>query len=115
MKHRFFMQSVALVVLTGLLFTGMALPTVAASVSDRETLSNDFLPDDDFIKDDSLSVSDEILLSAEDPEISEKSMILKYVDAAQFDAARHTLRLTEAEELNTYVFANADGHRLSDA
>ena len=36
---------------------------------------------------------------------------MQYVDSAQFNAAGHTQRLTELEELNTYVFANADGTR----
>lgn len=111
MKHKFFSQAVALIVVISLLLTGTILPVAATSISDTVGSSSNLILDDDLIKDDNLIISDEIILRADDPSIAEESMILKYVDSAQFNAARHTQRLTDLEDLNTYVFANADGTR----
>lgn len=107
----FFIRAVALIVVISLLLTGTILPVAATSISDTVGSSSNLILDDDLIKDDNLIISDEIILRADDPSIAEESMILKYVDSAQFNAARHTQRLTDLEDLNTYVFANADGTR----
>lgn len=111
MKHRLFSRSIALLVVFGLLLTGSILPVSATTISEVVDSSNNLILDGDLIKDDNFIISDEIILRADDPSIAEESMILKYVDSAQFNAARHTQRLTDLEDLNTYVFANADGTR----
>lgn len=111
MKHRLFSRSIALLVVFGLLLTGSILPVSATTISEVVDSSNNLILDGDLIKDDNLIISDEIILRADDPSIAEESMILNYVDSAQFNAARHTQRLTDLEDLNTYVFANADGTR----
>ena len=111
MKHRFFTQVTALAVVIGLLLTGTLFPAAARSISDIADSPGGSASYADPIKDDNIIISDEILLRADDPSIAEESMILKYVDSAQFNAARHTRRLTDSEDLNTYVFANADGTR----
>lgn len=111
MKHKLFSQAVALIVVISLLLTGTVLPVSATTISEVVDSSNNLILDGDLIKDDNLIISDEIILRADDPSIAEESMILKYVDSAQFNAARHTQRLTDLEDLNTYVFANADGTR----
>lgn len=111
MKHRLFSRSIALLVVFGLLLTGTLLPVSATDNSNIVNSSSNLILDDDLFKDDNLINSEKVILRAEDPEISEESMILKYVDSSQFNAARHVQRLTELEDLNTYVFANADGTR----
>ena len=111
MKHRLFSRSIALFLVFGLLLTGSILPVSATAISEVVDSSNNLILDGDLIEDDNLIIPDEIILCADDSSIAEESMILKYVDSAQFNAARHTKRLTDLEDLNTYVFANADGTR----
>lgn len=100
MKHRFFSQAVTLIVIISLLLTGTILPVAATSISNTVGSSSNLFLDNDLIKDDNLIISDEIILRADDPSIAEESMILKYVDSAQFNTARHTQRLTDLEDLN---------------
>lgn len=111
MKHRLFSQIVSLLVVLSLLLTGSVFPISVTALSDAIDSSNDLVHNDNLVKNDKLLVSDEVILRADDPSIAEESMILKYVDSSLFNNARHTRRLTELEELNTYVFANADGTR----
>lgn len=112
MKHRLFSKAVSLMVVISLLLTGTVLPVATASpFSDDVDSADSLILDDNMTKDDHLAISDEIILRADDPSIAEESMILKYIDSTQFNAARHTQRLTNLEDLNTYVFANADGTR----
>ena len=94
MKHRLFSRSIALLVVFGLLLTGTLLPVSATDNSNIVNSSNNLILDDDLFKDDNLINSEKVILRAEDPEISEESMILKYVDSSQFNAARHVQRLT---------------------
>lgn len=51
------------------------------------------------------------ILTSDDEEIAEGSKILNYVDADEFDSAKHVRRLHALEQLNTYVFQNFDGSR----
>ena len=111
MKHRLFSRSIALLLVFSLLLTGFMLPVSATTVSTVSNLSSSLSINEGVVKEDNLIISDEIILRADDPRISEESMILSYVDSVQFNAARHTQRLPELEDLNTYVFANADGTR----
>ncbi|MBO5322853.1 MAG: DNRLRE domain-containing protein [Oscillospiraceae bacterium] len=104
MKNRLFSRSVATLIVLSLLLTGLGLPFPAAAVPVNVDLSEDII-------DDGIILEEEIVLRADDPIIAEESMILEYIDSAQFNAAQHTQRLTELEDLNTYVFANADGTR----
>lgn len=101
MKHRLFSRSIALLVVFGLLLTGSILPVSATTISEVVDSSNNLILDGDLIKDDNFIISDEIILRADDPSIAEESMILEYIDSAQFNAARHTQRLTDLEDLNT--------------
>lgn len=104
MKHNLYIRSLSLLVILSLLLTGLVLPAVAVPASDATNLLNTPIANDEF-------GSDDIILQADDPAIAEESKILQYVDSTQFNAAGHTQRLTALEELNTYVFANADGTR----
>lgn len=111
MKHRLFSRSIALLVVFGLLLTGSILPVSATANSEVVDSSSNLILDDALIKDDNLINPEKAVLRAEEPLISKESMILKYIDSSQFNAAQHVQRLTELEDLNTYVFANADGTR----
>ncbi len=111
MKHRLFSQITSLIVVISLLLTGTILPISATTVSDVIDSSNDPIRDDNLAKNNNLLISDEIILHSDDSSIAKESMILKYVDSSQFNAAKHTQRLADLEDLNTYVFANADGTR----
>ena len=104
MKHALFSRSIAALVVLSLLLTGSVLPIPATAVPVSVDLSEDIIND-------GIILEEEIVLRADDPIIAEESMILEYIDSAQFNAAQHTQRLTELEDLNTYVFANADGTR----
>lgn len=104
MKNRLFSRSVAALIVLSLLLTGLGLPFPAAAVPVNVDLSEGII-------DNGIILEEEIVLRADNPIIAEESMILEYIDSAQFNAARHTQRLTELEDLNTYVFANADGTR----
>lgn len=84
MKHKLFSQAVALIVVISLLLTGTVLPVSATTISEVVDSSNNLILDGDLIKDDNLIISDEIILRADDPSIAEESMILNYVDSAQF-------------------------------
>ena len=87
------------------------LPSKQPLFTDDNNSPNEIVLDNETLKSEDLTFSDKAVLRAEDPEISEDSMILKYVDSSQFNVAKHVQRLTELEDLNTYVFANADGTR----
>jgi hypothetical protein len=92
-----------------LLVTGTLLPIFATPLSDAVDSSSQLSSDDNSVSDENTTSSDDIFLRADDPSIAQESMILNYIDSDQFNAARHTQRLTDLEDLNTYVFANADG------
>mgnify|MGYP004654150515 CR=1 FL=1 len=105
------LKLLSMIMAISLLLTGSILPISATALTDDNNLSNEFVLNEEMLKNEELILSDETVLRAEDPEISEESMILKYVDSSQFNVAKHVQRLTELEDLNTYVFANADGTR----
>ena len=96
-----------------LLCLAMVIPLVlpVTAVSDKTAPSSEIIAQKDSVPDSGLQTSDQVLLRSDDPSIARDSMILKYVDSARFDAAKHIQRLPELEDLNTYVFANADGTR----
>jgi hypothetical protein len=100
-----------MIIAISLLLTGSILPITASALTDDNGSENQIALGDEMLKSEKLTLSDKAVLRAEDPEISEESMILKYIDSSQFNAAKHVQRLTELEDLNTYVFANADGTR----
>lgn len=104
MKNRLFSRSIAALVILSLLLTGSVVPIPATAVPVSVDSSENII-------DNELITDEVVVLRTDDPIIAEESMILEYIDSAQFNAARHTQRLTELEDLNTYVFANADGTR----
>ena len=101
----------SMIIAISLLLTGSILPITASALTDDNGSENQIALGDEMLKSEKLTLSDKAVLHAEDLEISEESMILKYIDSSQFNAAKHVQRLTELEDLNTYVFANADGTR----
>jgi hypothetical protein len=86
-----------------LLVTGTLLPIFATPLSDAVYSSSQLSSDDNSVSDENTTSSDDIFLRADDPSIAQESMILNYIDSDQFNAARHTQRLTDLEDLNTYV------------
>ena len=101
----------SMIIAISLLLTGSILPITASALTDDNDSPNEIVLDEEILKSEDITLTDKAVLRAEDPEISEESMILKYIDGSQFNAAKHVQRLTELEDLNTYVFANADGTR----
>lgn len=111
MKHRLYSKMTAIIVVISMLLTGTILPVAATAVPEPVSPTSNVEINDATVTNDDLFISDETILRADDSSIAEDSMILHYVDSAQFDDARHTMRLYELEDLNTYVFQNADGTR----
>ena len=111
MKNKLFSRSVAMLLCLSLLFTGFAIPASTTTISNSVASSDEFKIDENITKDDDQVVFEKKPISSDDIAISKESMILKYVDSSQFNEAKHTQRLTELEELNTYVFDNVDGTR----
>lgn len=111
MKTKLFSRSIAMLLCLSLLFTGFAIPASTTTISNSVASSDEFKIDENIIKDDDQVVFEKKPISSDDIAISNESMILKYVDSSQFNEAKHTQRLTELEELNTYVFDNVDGTR----
>lgn len=101
----------SLIIAISLLLTGSILPISTTAISDDNNSTNEIVLNEETIKSEERTLSDKAVLCAEDTEISEESMILRYIDSSQFNAAKHVQRLIEMEDLNTYVFANADGTR----
>lgn len=101
----------SIIIAISLLITGSVLPASALSFSDIFKSVTNLVNSDNLVMEDEQLFFDKITLNAEDPEISKESMILKYIDTSLFNLAGHTQRLKELEDLNTYVFANADGTR----
>ena len=54
--------------------------------------------------------SNKIALKADDPGVKD-SKFIEYIGKEAFEAAGHVNRVTELEELGTYVFDNMDGNR----
>lgn len=101
----------SMIIATCLLLAGSTLPISATALIDDNNSPNEIVLNEEIPKSEDLILTDKAVLRIDDPEISEESMIPKYIDGSQFNAAGHIQRLTELEDLNTYVFANADGTR----
>ena len=110
MKRRLFSQMIAFVLIISLLMPGITLPVTAVTTA-SDGSSGSIALDDSLTKQGNPTIYGNTLLRADDPSIAKDSKILHYIDSAQFNAAKHTQRLTHLEDLNTYVFANADGTR----
>jgi len=110
MKRRLFSQMIAFVLVISFLIPGITLPVTAVATDNDERTGNVAL-DDSLTKKENPTIYGNTVLRADDPSIAKDSKILHYIDSTQFNAARHTQRLTHLEDLNTYVFANADGTR----
>lgn len=106
MKMRSYSKFTALILTVSMLLSCMIMPSTALGTDEGTIITLD-----DSISSENLQITGESILKADDPIISEESMILRYVDGTQFDQANHVTRLTELEDLNTYVFANANGTR----
>lgn len=110
MKRRLFSQMIAFALIISFLIPGITLPVKAVTTANDERTGNVAL-DDSLTKKENPTIYGNTVLRADDPSIAKDSKILNYIDSTQFNAARHTQRLTHLEDLNTYVFANADGTR----
>ena len=73
------------------------------NISDYSELNDIGLSETEAIK------PNDALLTIDHPSIAKESMISKYVNAEAFNKASHVERLHSEEDLNTYVFLNANG------
>ena len=111
MKYRIFSRALAVLMVISLLLSGSTLSALAKETSITSNSSSNVGYDDAFIKENDVSFSEKTDLNEEDLFFSEESMIPKCIEEYQIDMSKHIQRLTELEELNTYVFENADGTR----
>ena len=101
----------SIIIAISLLLTGSILPISSSALTCDNNSFDEIVHNEGILESEKTALNEKVILRAEDPEISKDSMILKYVDSSQFNAAKHVQRLIEQEDLNTYVFANADGTR----
>ena len=107
---KFLNKLLSMIIVLSTLFSGSILPISATTVSNNNDMPGELVQYEEN-KNPKTTFFDEAYLHAEDLALSEESMILQYIDSSQFYAAKHTQRLPELEDLNTYVFANNDGTR----
>lgn len=112
MKRKKHSRFIAIVITVCMLLACMTMSAATTATAEPLNSAVDVVTSNELLTDDELLSADEkTILRADDPIIAKDSMILHYVDSTQFDNARHTARLFELEDLNTYVFQNADGTR----
>lgn len=73
----------SMIIAISLLLTGSILPITASALTDNNGSENQIALGEETLKSEELTLSDKAVLRAEDPEISEESMILKYIDSSQ--------------------------------
>ena len=110
MKIKIHSKVLSILIVLSILLTSLVLPATAldnTSISDIdsfETSNNLFaIPE--------VTPADNIFLTSSEMISSEDKLMLKYIDVDYFDTAKHSARLVEHEDLNTFVFQNTDGTR----
>ncbi len=83
--------------------SGLVESAEKGNISDCSELNDIGLSETEAIK------PNDALLTIDHPSIAKESMISKYVNAEAFNKASHIERLHSEEDLNTYVFLNANG------
>jgi hypothetical protein len=83
--------------------SGLVESAEKGNISDCSELNDIGLSETEAIK------PNDALLIIDHPSIAKESMISKYVNAEAFNKASHIERLHSEEDLNTYVFLNANG------
>ncbi len=83
--------------------SGLVESAEKGNISDYSELNDIGLSETEAIK------PNDALLTIDHPSIAKESMISKYVNAEAFNKASHIERLHSEEDLNTYVFLNANG------
>ena len=102
MKRDRIFKSISYLLALLLLLSALMMPSFSEELAEgKETLSAESLED--------AVLKKEALVK----ELSTESQIFKHIDKASFEAAGHVERLPEEEELNSYVFKNADGSKTA--
>ena len=109
MKYKYYSRFIALVVIVSMLLSCMIMPVAVTAASESFDLEIKTMASDDSLTDNEILCSDEKAVLRSDDPIIKDSSILHYVDSAQFDNARHTVRLSELED-----WSLLDEHDIAD-